>query len=38
MHTPHMVQVKGSDYAVLDSYSRFVITAAKALDIDISGK
>ena len=31
-------QVKGADYAVLDSYCRFVITAAKALDVVIGGR
>ncbi len=33
-----LFQVKGSDYAVLDSYCRYVITAGKALDIDIGGR
>ncbi|XP_064403101.1 small ribosomal subunit protein uS10m-like [Halichondria panicea] len=32
------VQVKGSDYTVLESYCRYVITAGKALDIDIGGR
>ncbi len=32
------LQVKGADFRVLDSYSRYVITAAKALDINVSGK
>ena len=31
-------QVKGSDYMVLDSYCKFVTTAAKFLDIDIGHK
>ena len=32
------LQVKGADHAVLDSYCRFLITAGKALDIDIGGR
>ena len=37
---PHSTtcQVKGADYAVLDSYCRFVTTAGKALGINIGGK
>ena len=30
--------VKGSDEAVLDSYTQFVMRAAKILDLDISGR
>ena len=32
------IQIKGADHAVLDSYCRFLITAGKALDIDIGGR
>ena len=32
------MQVKGADYAVLDSYCRYVVTAGRALGIDIGGK
>ncbi len=32
------MKVKGSDYTVLESYCRYVITAGKALDIDIGGR
>lgn len=32
------LQVKGSDYMVLDSYCKFVTTTAKFLDIDIGQK
>lgn len=32
------LQVKGSDYMVLDSYCKFVTTAAKFLDINIGQK
>lgn len=38
LYTKINVKVKGSDYAVLDSYCRYVITAAKLLGIDISGR
>jgi hypothetical protein len=31
-------QVKGADFRVLESYCRFVITAAKALEINIGGR
>ena len=34
----YLLQVKGADYVVLESYCRFTITAAKALDIDIGGR
>ena len=30
--------MKGADYAVLDSYCRYVITAGKALGINIGGR
>ena len=38
LYTKINVKVKGSDYAVLDSYCRYLITAAKVLGIDISGR
>ena len=34
----HNMQAKSADYAVLDSYCRFVITAGKALGINIGGR
>ena len=30
--------MKGADYAVLDSYCRYVVTAGKALGINIGGR
>lgn len=38
MLTVNHLQVKGADHAVLDSYCRFLVTAGKALDIDIGGR
>ncbi|KAL5463605.1 hypothetical protein EMCRGX_G032519 [Ephydatia muelleri] len=38
LYTKINIKVKGSDYAVLDSYCRYLITAAKILGIDISGR
>ncbi len=38
IHSTLLLQVKAADYMVLESYCRFVITAAKALGIDIGGR
>lgn len=31
-------QVKGADMKVLESYCRFVVTAGKAMELNISGR
>lgn len=38
LYTKVNIKVKGADYAVLDSYCRYVITAGKALGINIGGR
>jgi small subunit ribosomal protein S10 len=38
LYTKVNIKVKGADYAVLDSYCRYVITAGNALGVNIGGR